>query len=104
MQLGGGTDIARAVRYGQTLVEAPARSVFVIISDFYEGGSEWQLIGTVKQLAAEGVTVLALGALDVKAFPAWNRELAQRLQNVGAHAGAMTPGELAGFIAEKVRG
>ncbi|MFK8004689.1 MAG: VWA domain-containing protein [Polyangiales bacterium] len=104
VQLGGGTDIAKAVQYGAQLVEAPARTIFVIISDFYEGGSEWQLIESVKGLVESGVHVLALGALCPNAFPAWNRETAGRLEKVGAHAGAMTPGELAGFIAQKVRG
>ncbi|MFT5355158.1 MAG: hypothetical protein ACI9KE_002374 [Polyangiales bacterium] len=104
VQLGGGTDIAKAVRYGAQLVEAPSRTIFVIISDFYEGGSEWQLIESVKGLVDSGVHVLALGALCANAFPAWNRKTAGRLEKVGAHAGAMTPGELAGFIAQKVRG
>ncbi len=104
VQLGGGTDIAKAVGYGAGLVESPDRTIFVIISDFYEGGSEWQLVQRVKALAESGVHVLALGALDREAFPAWNKETAQRLAQVGAHAGAMTPAELASFIAEKVRG
>jgi hypothetical protein len=36
--------------------------------------------------------------------PAYDRDLAQRLVNVGASVGAMTPGQLASFVAEAVRG
>ncbi|MEM9193343.1 MAG: VWA domain-containing protein [Myxococcota bacterium] len=104
VQLGGGTDIHRAVRYGETLIAAPRRTIFVIISDFFEGGSEFGLIQRVRSLVSQGVHVLALGALSRDAYPAWNVELAGALSATGAHAGAMTPGELARFIAEKVRG
>ena len=104
VQLGGGTDIAKAVRYGAQLVAEPRKTIFVIISDFYEGGSEWSLISEVKGLCDSGAHVLALGALDQRSFPAWNKDLAGRLAKLGAHAGAMTPGQLAAFIAEKVRG
>lgn len=103
VQLGGGTDIQRAVAYGAQLVKAPQRTIFVIISDFYEGGSDWPLVRHVRELVQQGVHVLALGALCQDAYPAWCVETAQALANVGAHTGAMTPGELASFIAQKVK-
>ncbi len=34
---GGGTDINRALAYGRTLVTRPRDTVFVLISDLYEG-------------------------------------------------------------------
>src|SRR5690606_37121520 len=37
-QLGGGTDINRALAYCQTLVTRPEETLFVLISDLYEGG------------------------------------------------------------------
>jgi hypothetical protein len=43
-QLGGGTDINRAVGYCQTLVTRPADTIFVLISDLFEGGVEQELI------------------------------------------------------------
>ena len=46
--------------------------------------------------------MLGLAALDEEANPVYDRELAQRLADVGAHVGAMTPGELAAFVAERV--
>ncbi|GAA0915888.1 VWA domain-containing protein [Virgisporangium ochraceum] len=102
VQLGGGTDIARAVAYGAQLVEQPRRAILVVITDFYEGGSEAALRRTVKDLVGQGTTVLGLAALDEEANPSYDRELAQSLADLGAHIGAMTPGELAAFVAERV--
>jgi Mg-chelatase subunit ChlD len=103
VQLGGGTDIAKAVAYGAGLVENPRRTIVVLITDFYEGGSEAQLVSRVKSLCDQGTIVLGLAALDDQANPAYNRDTAQRLANVGAHVGAMTPGQLVDFIAQKVK-
>jgi Mg-chelatase subunit ChlD len=103
VQLGGGTDIGKAVGYGTTLIEAPRRSIVVLITDFYEGASADVLVQRVKALCDQGTTVLGLAALDEQANPSYDKDLARRLVQVGAHVGAMTPGELVNFIAEKVR-
>ncbi|WP_035285254.1 VWA domain-containing protein [Actinokineospora spheciospongiae] len=102
VQLGGGTDIARAVRYGAGLITAPRRSIVVLISDFYEGGDESALVRQVRELCQQGTEVLGLAALDADATPNYDRSTAQRLADVGAHVGAMTPGQLAGFVAERL--
>ncbi|TCW79876.1 hypothetical protein C5O80_29780 [Burkholderia sp. SRS-46] len=104
VQLGGGTDIAKAVAYAQSVVANPARTLVVLISDFYEGGSAYELVRRVKTLAESGAKVLGLAALDGQAEPAYDREMAARLVNAGAQVGAMTPGQLAGWLAEKVQG
>ena len=102
VQLGGGTDIAKAVRYAEGLVDNPRRTIVAVISDFYEGGDSHGLVRSVRSLADQGAVVLGLAALDEDAFPAYNKELAQMLANAGAQVGAMTPGELAAFVAEKL--
>lgn len=104
VQLGGGTDIARAVAYAQSCVENPARTLVVLVSDFYEGGDAGELVRRTQALVQSGCRVLGLAALDAEAKPNYDRETAARLVRVGAQIGAMTPGELAGWIAEKVRG
>ena len=104
VQLGGGTDIARAVAYAQSLVNQPSRSIVVLVSDFFEGGSPGELVQRVKALNEGGTKVLGLAALDAQAEPAYDREMAARLVAVGAQVGAMTPGQLAGWLAEKVQG
>jgi Mg-chelatase subunit ChlD len=103
VQLGGGTDIGKAVAYATGLVEAPRRAIVVLVTDFYEGASQEILVQRVKALCDQGTTVLGLAALDEQANPSYDKDLARRLVQVGAHVGAMTPGELVGWIAEKVR-
>lgn len=103
VQLGGGTDIGRAVAYAQGLVENPRRAIVVLVTDFFEGASGSVLVSRVKALCDQGTTVLGLAALDAKANPSYDKDMARALANVGAHVGAMTPGELVAFLAEKVR-
>lgn len=103
VQLGGGTDIQQAVAYGAQLIDAPRRAIVVLITDFYEGAPRELLVRRVKELCEQGTKVLGLAALDPDAVPNYDRDLARRLVDVGAHVGAMTPGELAAWIAEKVR-
>ncbi|MER7791391.1 VWA domain-containing protein [Streptomyces sp. NPDC097640] len=101
-QLGGGTDIAKAVAYGATLVDNPRRTILAVVTDFYEGGDEHRLVRTVRGLVEQGTQVLGLAALDEEANPDYDHDLAQRLADTGAHVGAMTPGRLAAFVAERM--
>lgn len=103
VQLGGGTDIGNALRYAATLVENPRRTIVVLITDFYEGGPMERLLTAAKGLIESGVTLLGLAALDERANPTYDRDLAEQLVALGAHVGAMTPGELADWVAQKVR-
>jgi Mg-chelatase subunit ChlD len=103
VQLGGGTDIAKAMDYAASLIDAPRRAIVVLISDFYEGGDPYRLLRTAEALCGQGSKVLGLAALDQDANPVYDRDLAQKLVNLGAQVGAMTPGELAAWIAEQVQ-
>lgn len=103
VQLGGGTNIASAVEYGRQLIEQPAKSVIILVSDFYEGGSSSMLTHQVKKCVQSGIKVLGLAALDSTATPCYDRDMALTLVNVGAQIAAMTPGELATWLAENLQ-
>lgn len=103
VQLGGGTNIGKALQYAASLITNPRKTIVVLITDFYEGGSTNQLLTVTRQLVESGVNLLGLAALDEQAHPQYDRELAQRMVNLGASVAAMTPGELALWVAEKVR-
>jgi Mg-chelatase subunit ChlD len=103
VQLGGGTDIGRALHYAAGLVDNPRRTIIILITDFYEGGPATRLLSTAKQLLESGVTLLGLAALDDRAEPNYDRAMAEKFVAMGAHVGAMTPGELAEWVAQKVR-
>jgi Mg-chelatase subunit ChlD len=103
VQLGGGTDIGQALHYAQSLVDNPRRTIVILITDFFEGVSRNNLFAVTKSLCESGVTLLGLAALDNQANPAYNHEIAATMVQLGAQVGAMTPGELASWVAQKVR-
>ncbi len=103
VQLGGGTDIGQALEYASQIVENPRRTIVVLISDFFEGAPIHRLFAVAKKLVESGVTALGLAALDERADPTYDHEVAARLVQMGWHVAAMTPGELANWVAEKVR-
>lgn len=90
-QLGGGTDINRAIAYCQTRIDRPSETTLVLISDLYEGGNGAELVKRVAQLVQSGVTVITLLALNDDGAPAYHHELAQRFAGLGAPAFACTP-------------
>ncbi len=100
VQLGGGTDIARALQYCETLIEAPQRTILVLVSDLCEGGSINQLYATCASLIENGVKCITLTALDYNANPVYDRKIAERISSLGGDVAAMTPDQLANWIAK----
>ena len=99
-QLGGGTDIANAVGYAAGTVTSPSRTVVTVISDFEEGGSVSTLVKRVRDLVAQGVTVLGLVSLDDRGRAWYDHDVAERLSEVGMRIAAMTPDRFASWLAE----
>jgi Mg-chelatase subunit ChlD len=102
VQLGGGTDIGKAVAYCEQLVTQPTRTVFVLLSDFYEGGPVSPLIAAVRRMAAARVIMLGLAALDESARPDYDRAVAERLSSVGMKVAALTPDRFADWLGEVI--
>ncbi|MCE3275782.1 MAG: Uncharacterized protein yehP [Propionibacteriaceae bacterium] len=90
-QLGGGTDINRALAYCQRLITRPTESVLVLISDLYEGGIAEEMLRRVAALLRAGVTVIALLALSDSGSPAYDHEHAAALAALGVPTFACTP-------------
>ena len=103
VQLGGGTDIAQAVRYAEGLIDNPRKAIVVLISDFYEGGPVNELLSACKRIIDQGSQLLGLAALDSEANPSYDKATAGKIAALGAHVGAMTPGELAEWVAAKIQ-
>jgi Mg-chelatase subunit ChlD len=99
VQLGGGTDIAQAVRYAEQLIEQPHRSVVVLVTDFCEGGPPSGLVAAVRRLVEARVTTIGLASLDGTAHPYYDKQMAGALADVGMHVAALTPGQLAEWLA-----
>ena len=90
-QLGGGTDINRAIAYSQGLITRPRDSIFVLISDLYEGGVREEMLRRVASMTAAGVQVIVLLALSDEGRPAYDHENAAALAALGVPAFACTP-------------
>jgi Mg-chelatase subunit ChlD len=90
-QLGGGTDINRALAYSQTLVRQPHDTILVLITDLFEGGNKEEMIKRAATMAAAGIQVITLLALDDKGAPGFDQQLAGRLAGLGIPCFACTP-------------
>ncbi|AXI73521.1 VWA domain-containing protein [Streptomyces cavourensis] len=90
-QLGGGTDINRALAYCQSKISRPADTVVVLISDLYEGGIRDEMLKRVAAMKASGVQFVTLLALSDEGAPAYDHEHAAALGALGAPAFACTP-------------
>jgi Mg-chelatase subunit ChlD len=91
VQLGGGTDINRAIAYSQSLITRPTDTVFVLISDLYEGGIADEMLRRIRSMLTSGVTVVALLALSDSGAPSYDHEHAAALAALGVPAFACTP-------------
>ena len=104
IQLGGGTNITKALQYAYGLVRQPARSIVVLITDFYEGGAERELVSQVKEMAQAGIRMIGLGALGYDARPEYNKTTASKCRKVGMDILSCTPEKLAEAMAHIIRG
>jgi Mg-chelatase subunit ChlD len=90
-QLGGGTDINRALSYCQGLIRNPQETILVLISDLYEGGNQKEMIARAATIAASGVQMIALLALDDRGAPSFDHHVAAQFASYGIPSFACTP-------------
>jgi Mg-chelatase subunit ChlD len=102
-QLGGGTDINRAVAYCQGLIGRPNDTIFVLISDLMEGGVREEMLRRVAAMTAAGVQVVALLALSDEGAPSYDRDNAAALGALGVPAFACTPDAFPDLMAAAIQ-
>ncbi len=100
IQLGGGTDIGRALAYAGQRVSRPHDTILILLSDLYEGGLPERMIRICRQLVESGVKLLPLLALSDEGAPAYDHAIAAELADLGCKPFACTPGEFAGVLEE----
>jgi Mg-chelatase subunit ChlD len=101
-QLGGGTDINRAIAYCQTLIAKPADTIFILISDLYEGGVRAEMLRRFAEMTAAGVQCIALLALSDEGAPSYDRQNAAALAELGVPAFACTPDKFGPLMAAAI--
>ena len=98
VQLGGGTDIAKALTYCESLIDTPRDTCVIVVTDLYEGGSEAQLMNVSQNIITSGAHLSFLTALDENADPAYDKATGQKLADMGAFVGGLTPDKLGDYI------
>ncbi|BDS11174.1 vWA domain-containing protein [Aureispira anguillae] len=90
-QLGGGTDIHKALNYVETLIKRPDDTVLILISDLYEGGNEERMLQQAQNIRKKGVNFISLLALNDEGAPIYDKHVAARYYSMGIPVFACTP-------------
>ncbi len=90
-QLGGGTDINRALAYCQQVITCPAQTILVLITDLYEGGNAQEMLRRAAELVSSGVQVVCLLALSDNGTPSFDQHNAAALAGFGVPCFSCTP-------------
>jgi len=98
VQLGGGTDINKAVAYCEKFITDPSQTIFFLISDLIEGGNQAQLIRRMHEMVASGVRVICLLALSDSGIPVFDERVARKLSEGGVPCFGCTPNKLPELI------
>jgi Mg-chelatase subunit ChlD len=101
-QLGGGTDINRAITYCQSLVRQPDQTIMVLISDLIEGGVRENLLKRAASIISSGVSLITLLALSDDGAPVYDHQNAADLAELGSPAFACTPDKFASLMAAAI--
>ena len=103
-QLGGGTDIARALAYCRGLIDRPERTVMVLVTDLYEGGDERQMRARLREIVAGGTRLVCLLALSDDGAPGYDARNAAALAELGVPSFACTPDLFPDLMAAALKG
>jgi Mg-chelatase subunit ChlD len=99
VQLGGGTDINRALTYCQQIVQRPADTVLVLITDLFEGGNNEEMRKRAKTLTEAGVQVIVLLALNDEGAPGYDHGNAEFMASLNIPVFACTPDKFPDLMA-----
>lgn len=99
VQLGGGTDIDRALAYCQGLIQRPEKTIMVMITDLYEGGNAQSMLARAAALKASGVNLICLLALSDSGAPFYDHNNAARFAALDIPTFACTPDQFPALMA-----
>lgn len=99
VQLGGGTDIARALAYCQGVITRPQDTVLVLVTDLYEGGNDIEMRKRFASIVASGVQLIVLPALNDDGAPSYDKHHAEFLASLGVPTFACAPDKFPDLMA-----
>jgi Mg-chelatase subunit ChlD len=104
VQLGGGTDINAALAYCEKLVENPAKTHLILITDLFEGGDATQMLTRAALLKQKGVNLIVLLALSDSGHPSYDANHAGLIASLGCPVFACTPDQFPPLMAAALTG
>ena len=104
LQLGGGTDINKAVTYCRQLITHPEKTLFILLSDLEEGGDGLALLGQLEEMKAQRVKVVSLLALTDEGKPEYNETMARKVSQLKIPCFACTPRVLPQLVEGAIQG
>lgn len=94
IQLGGGTDIEKSVKYCTDLIEEPNKTTMFLISDLEEGGNRNGLLRRLYELKESGVNLIVLLAISDSGKPHYDEHIAKRIAGFDIPCFACPPDKL----------
>lgn len=99
VQLGGGTDIHRALSYCHSVITKPADTILILITDLFEGGNPAEMQKKALDLLASGVQIIVLLALNDEGAPSFDTQQARFFAEQGVPVFACTPDKFPDLMA-----
>lgn len=103
VQLGGGTDINRALKYCQEQITRADDTILVLITDLYEGGNVVEMLKRAEEIVTSGVQVICLLALNDEGSPYFDATIAGKFAQMGIPVFACTPDQFPDLMAAAIQ-
>ncbi|WP_058304143.1 VWA domain-containing protein [Gorillibacterium timonense] len=104
IQLGGGTDINKSITYCESFITEPRKTIFLLISDLYEGGNRTEMIRRLRDMHESGVKTICLLALADDGVPSYDEDVAKKLAQFGIPCFGCSPDKLPELIEGALKG
>lgn len=104
VQLGGGTHIAKALQYGQSLISNPKETTLILLSDLFEGDISDNMFTIIHKLQMDGVKFISLLSLDNEGIPSFDKKNGSKLASMGIPSFACTPQQFPSLMAALFNG
>ncbi|ASJ76176.1 VWA domain-containing protein [Granulosicoccus antarcticus] len=98
-QLGGGTDIRKAIEYCAGHITRPGDTTMVLISDLEEGGSPAEMLKSAARIIDSGAQLIVLLALSDEGEPYYSKTNAAKFAALGIPVFACTPDQFPELMA-----
>lgn len=104
IQLGGGTDINKSISYCSSFITEPKKTLFILVSDLYEGGNRTEMLQRLTDMHQAGVKTICLLALSDQGVPSYDEAVAKKLSQSGIPCFGCSPDKLPELIEGALKG